>query len=135
VLQTRLEGLPAGRRRELAEAFVREQAARVLGLAVDEVSDRRPLQELGLDSLMAVELRNALGAGLGLEHPLPASLVFDYPTVAALGEHVLGDILGDGPPRPTPSASADDVLAAIEDIPEAELDRLLATRLGEAGDA
>lgn len=52
--------------------------------------DTQPLLEAGLDSLSAVELRNELTATLNLE--LPATVIFDYPTVAALSVYI-GDRL------------------------------------------
>lgn len=69
---------------ELLE-LVRAHATSALGRAA-VVPDRTPLRELGLDSMMAVELRNALSADLGVR--LPATLLFDHPTVAAVSEEI-----------------------------------------------
>ncbi|MFR9770689.1 SDR family NAD(P)-dependent oxidoreductase [Nocardia sp. SC052] len=69
---------------ELRE-LVRTHAMTALGRTT-AVSDRTPLRELGLDSMMAVELRNALSADLGMR--LPATLLFDHPTVAAVSEEI-----------------------------------------------
>ena len=64
--------------------LVREEVAAILGVADHGVPADRPLQELGLDSLMAVELRNQLSARA--RTPLPATLAFDYPTPKAIAE-------------------------------------------------
>jgi acyl carrier protein len=93
-LWQRLQDAPASSRLGLLIEHVRVQAAKVLGLdSVHEVDIDQPLNEMGLDSLMAVELRNLVGVGLKLERPLSATLVFDYPTVAAVADHLAKDLL------------------------------------------
>src|SRR4029078_6403121 len=83
-LKQRLAGLSAAERERLLLELVRSTTATVLSASIESVEPERPLRELGLDSLMAVELRNRLSAASGLR--LPATLLFDYPTVKALPE-------------------------------------------------
>jgi acyl carrier protein len=62
--------------------------AAVLGeRAADGIRPRQRLFDLGIDSLMAVELKNRLQSAFGI--PLGATLVFDHPTVEALTDHLL----------------------------------------------
>ena len=68
------------------------------------VAAGRPLKELGLDSLMAVELRNRLSAIA--QTVLPASLAFDYPTPWALSRH-LAELLGPSCDRDEASFATD----------------------------
>lgn len=56
-------------RQKLLENFVQEQAARVLGTSPAKLDPARPLNELGLDSLMGIELMNRIEDGLGLSFP------------------------------------------------------------------
>ncbi|MER6416197.1 beta-ketoacyl synthase N-terminal-like domain-containing protein [Streptomyces humidus] len=105
-LAGRLAALPPHERREQAVDVVRTEVAAVLGYGGGErVNENVPFRELGFDSLTAVELRNQLTAVTGLR--LSPGVVFDYPTVSALAEHLLAELSGDLP------AAAKAVAAAV----------------------
>jgi acyl transferase domain-containing protein/acyl carrier protein len=87
-LTIRLAALPETERDRVLTDLVRGHVAAVLGHGDPaEVGTDRPFQDVGFDSLTALELRNALNRDTGLR--LPASLVFDHPTPAAVVRHVL----------------------------------------------
>jgi polyketide synthase 12/myxalamid-type polyketide synthase MxaB len=129
----RLAAVAPNLRRALVIDQIRRDAARVLGLGdLELLQNNKPLNELGLDSLMAVDLRNGLGNALGCN--LPATLLFDYPTVNALAEYLSRTVLGleeapAGPARTSSASAGSDVLDRIENLDEAEIDR----RLNERG--
>ncbi|WP_460110342.1 SDR family NAD(P)-dependent oxidoreductase [Streptomyces sp. YKOK-J1] len=101
-LAGRLARLPEPERGERVLALVREEAARALGLrSAASVPAGRPLRDLGMDSVTAVELRNRLAARLGVR--LPATLLFDHPTAGRLAEHLLAHALGDPSPATAPA--------------------------------
>ncbi len=82
---------PAARRRALLVDLLQREVARVLGLpTAQSIAPRQALNDLGLDSLTAVELRNALAAAL--ETTLPATLLFDYPTPETLVDFLLAAV-------------------------------------------
>jgi len=86
-LEQRLAGLPPAEQDRVVLELIQAEAAAVLGLgSAETVTARRPFRELGFDSLTAVELRNRLRAATG--RPLPATLIFDYPTPGVLADHL-----------------------------------------------
>jgi polyene macrolide polyketide synthase len=87
-LAERLASLPQAEHEGAVRRLVRTEVAAVLGhSAIEEVPLDRPFNELGFDSLAAVETRNRLGLITGLQ--LPTTVVFDYPTVEAIAAYLL----------------------------------------------
>ncbi|MFF9352725.1 SDR family NAD(P)-dependent oxidoreductase [Streptomyces sp. NPDC014734] len=118
-LLRRLAGLTVPERDEALAELVCAQVAVVLGYPGPEAVDpARSFSEVGFDSLTAVELRNRLGAATGVR--LPATLIFDYPTVNALVQFLRDELVPDGAGTVTPLL--------------AELDRLEASLVGAAPD-
>jgi acyl carrier protein len=91
-----LEGTPAAERPRLLQRFVQQQLAKVMGVSdPDQIDPGEPLFNLGLDSLMALELMVLLETNLGIT--LTESLVFEHPTIEALTRHFLEVLFGDAP--------------------------------------
>ncbi len=127
--QQRLANVPPNQQRQFLLEHVHAQVVKAIGLeAGQEIDPRQALNELGLDSLMAVELRNMLSNSLKLERNLPATLVFDYPTINALTDYLAQDILKletkKEEKKVTPAAKTD-VLKDIESLSDEEVARML----------
>ncbi|MFB6827283.1 SDR family NAD(P)-dependent oxidoreductase, partial [Streptomyces virginiae] len=114
-LAGRLSGVADAERLEIVLDLVRAQAAAVLGHAgAEAIEPRKAFRELGFDSLSAVEVRNRLSSATGVR--LPATLVFDYPSAAAVAEFLLAEVLGtsaDAAPVVAATAVVDDDPIAI----------------------
>jgi acyl carrier protein len=112
-LRQRLDALAPPERDRAMLDVVRGEIASVLGLrAPSSIDPLRPLQELGLDSLMAVELRNRFAAAAGVR--LPATLVFDHPTPKALAAQLLAKMThAAGDPAARSAADIDKVESAL----------------------
>jgi acyl carrier protein len=117
-----LADTPAAERPRLLQGFVQQQLAKVMGVSdPDQIDPGEPLFNLGLDSLMALELMVLLEKNLGIT--LTESLVFEHPTIEELVRYFLGVLFttqvsaspasaaapvvaSPAPPSPDPSADA-----------------------------
>lgn len=122
-LRDRLGAIPeSGRLAWLTELVQREVAA-VLGLSAGAVAPARVLREMGIDSLTAVELRNRLSKIADTK--LPATLVFDHPTVSAIAALLLERVAprSRAPIDDEPPAGAEQALRwALERVSAAQLE-------------
>ena len=93
VLAQQLQGLSPEQQHELLLKMVCGQVAAVLGhSSAEAINPGQSFQDLGFDSLSAVELRNSLKTATGLT--LSPTLIFDYPTPAAVAGFMVQQLVG-----------------------------------------
>jgi len=122
-LVAQLAQVPPAKRRPAILAHVRAQVLSVLGL--NPASAPRPqqgLRDLGMDSLMAIELRNRLQRSVGKS--LPPTLAFDSPTVESLAEYLALEVFRLDPPARVQREAAESSLARAESVARAALQEL-----------
>jgi acyl transferase domain-containing protein/acyl-CoA synthetase (AMP-forming)/AMP-acid ligase II/acyl carrier protein len=111
----------------LLREHIRSQVAKVLGIDSSTLSDpQQGFTELGMDSLTSMELRNRLQSSLGSS--LSSTLVYDYPTLAALTEYLVGEIL----PQSSHTDAQEDPnfpTTDLQELSEAEAETLLLDEL------
>jgi acyl carrier protein len=145
-----LERLPERSRKAFVREHVQSEVARVLGLDPQHAPDpHQPLNEIGLDSFMAVELAGRLEAVTGKHFPPTAA--FQYPTIEALSGYAGRDLLGEDPdsrqsppaapvpvaretgeataPPPTAETSEEELVREVRALDEEQLEQILRSYL------
>jgi acyl carrier protein len=108
-------------RLESLRSFIQTQAATVLGITETTAIDvQQPLSELGLDSLLALELRTRLGDAVGEKQP--ATLLFNHPSIEALTDYLAAKFV-DLPA--TEFSDEDALMAEIAELSEEDLASLI----------
>ena len=108
-LLERLASTPAAGREDLLASFLQGEVQAVLRLPSAPASTVG-FFDLGMDSLMAVELRNRLNRAFSDAYVAPNTLVFDFPTIADLAHHLVDEL---GEPAPAPEAASEAALDAM----------------------
>ena len=123
----RLETIAKSRWKDLLAQLIEEKIRLTLRLDLTQpITPGQPLQELGLDSLLSIELRNALG--IAINRTLPATLLFNYPTLQALTDCLFRELGGDVVPAPTDRKAKPvrrSVIEDIESLSDDEVNRML----------
>ena len=103
-LVQQVAGRNARERRQIVVAQVKNAVARVLGITVPRLTNtQQGLFDMGMDSLMSVELKSHLETAVG--QTLPSTLTFNYPTIDDLAEYLDTEIIAQSPSAPDESRS------------------------------
>ncbi len=137
-LQRRYREASPAKRRDVVLAHVRGEAARIRGIDPARPMDLdQGLFEMGMDSLMSVELKSRLESAVG--KTLPSTLTFNYPNIGALGDYLLREVLAAPEPAAAPASVLTPTRAVtadgrdLDDLSEDQLAAMLASRLGASG--
>jgi acyl carrier protein len=134
-----LRGLPPERQLQAVESLLRVKAGSLLGIAPDKIPGERGLLEMGLDSLMAVELRNWIEGQLEINMPI-SSLMRSNSLQQLMADICsrIADAALVALPKPVPpagpavsDAQAAELLARLPELGEQEVQQLLSQMLRE----
>jgi hypothetical protein len=134
VIRQQLAGAAGESRIALLRAAVIDAARTVMDYEdAGRIRTDQPLMEQGLDSLMSVELRNILSAGLDV--PLPVGILFDYPSLDDLCRYLAELLNLDSETAPAdrdqPAAGdSEDEFAYIDEIDPEELEKMIRKEIG-----
>ncbi|MEA5550941.1 type I polyketide synthase [Anabaena cylindrica UHCC 0172] len=119
---------------QLLAEYIRSQVAQVVGLSSpEEISLQQGMFDMGMDSLMSVDLKNRLQKTFNCV--LPSTLTFEYPTIEALANYLAQQILGwqesstENVDNSSPDAAEEKVLSELEELSEDTAEALLAEKL------
>ncbi len=130
----KLRALPESDRVSFLMSYLSDLVGRVLRLTeATPIAPRQGLFDLGLDSIMALELKTKLEAGLG--RPFRATLLFTHPTLESLTDHLLREVIFVREPEPEFIAEAVEPATESPLDEEEDLERLILQEIGEAGAA
>jgi acyl transferase domain-containing protein/acyl carrier protein len=103
-LVERLTNAPVQQRKKLLTDYLRDAVAEVTRVDAAEIREDAGFFDLGMDSLMAIELRRRIEQGVGRE--IPVTLVMDHPRLSDAANYLLGEVLGlsgqASAPKPAP---------------------------------
>jgi myxalamid-type polyketide synthase MxaE and MxaD len=118
----------AEERTEILEGWLQETLGRVLKLAARKIDRDRPMGTMGLDSLMGIEFVRRLSGAL--EIPVPATVVFNYPTIRLLARQLLQRLHLD---EAETSAIAEPAAMAASKLPEVSEEEALQALMSPEG--
>ncbi|KWX56762.1 type I polyketide synthase, partial [Mycobacterium sp. NAZ190054] len=91
-LVERLRNAPVQQRKKLLTDYLRDAVAEITRVDAAEIREDAGFFDLGMDSLMAVELRRRIEQGVGQD--IPATLAMDHPRLSDVADYLLGEVLG-----------------------------------------
>ncbi|MBW4667892.1 MAG: type I polyketide synthase [Cyanomargarita calcarea GSE-NOS-MK-12-04C] len=135
-IRPQLQAALESEREALLITYLQTKVAKILGLQLSQLpATQQGFFYMGMDSLMAVSLKEEIEVDLGM--PLPTTLIFEFPTIKDLAGHLLGEIL------PIKPSATDDVQlqskkefelsAMYQELSEDEIANLLANKLASLG--